>query len=414
MAEFIDLEPMPQPEDDMSSTAINGRIQQRNIQARQDDIRILNEVMPDLRFNELTLRYEWGSRTDPIVLAGDDLEQLTVRLAVEHDVFIPNARVKEAAKYLAKLNKYCPIKRYLMDCAYKGETFDKWDSLGKYLLGSDVEVATTAMQRFFIGAVARAYDPGCSFSWMPILIGAQGCGKSQLIRELVPDDLFAELTVSIDLLMREMYRLHIAWITELPEVDNFFSVKHIEDFKNLVTTRADEVRLPYQPLPLTLPRRFVLAGTSNRSEIFVDPTGNRRFFPIEIPIGFETPWRELKNVRHQIWATAIREYEKGTQWEMTTGELKKLQGYIQQFNISDPWEEMISSYISDKQEVTAVEVLVNALNFDCQRASRKDSIRIASVLQAMGWRKQVTSRQGKSVRIWVRDEPIEKTALDDF
>ena len=69
-------------------------------------------------------------------------------------------------------------------------------------------------------------------SWIPILIGPQGCGKSQLIRELVPQDLFSEITVSIDILMKEMYRLHISWLIELPEVDNYFNVRNIENFKN--------------------------------------------------------------------------------------------------------------------------------------------------------------------------------------
>jgi predicted kinase len=41
------------------------------------------------------------------------------------------------------------------------------------------------MQRMMIGAVARAYNPGCSMSWLPILVGAQGVGKSMFSRNLV-------------------------------------------------------------------------------------------------------------------------------------------------------------------------------------------------------------------------------------
>ena len=245
--EFIDLE--PDASDDLSPLKANSKSQERQIKERQQDIKIISEVLTDLRFNELTNKIEYGPRTDPIQLKGDDLEQMTVRLAVEHGVFIPESRVRAAVKYAAGSNRYCPIKRYLMDCAYRSEPCTIWDQLGKVLIGSDQPIATLALQRFFIGAVARAYDPGASFSWMPIFIGPQGCGKSQLIRELIPKELFAEISVNIDVLCREIYRLHVAWIIELPEVDNYFNVRNIENFKNLITTRVDEVRLPYQALP---------------------------------------------------------------------------------------------------------------------------------------------------------------------
>lgn len=415
--EFIELEPAPSTE--IEPIAANSQAQQRQVQARIDDIKILTEVLPNLRFNQLTNKYEWGSRTNPHIFSGDDMDQLTVKLAVEHNVYIPESRVKTAVRFAAKQNAYCPIKRYLLDCVYKDEEFEEWDSLGKYLIGNESDIANKALQRFFIGAVARAYNPGCSMSWMPIFIGKQGCGKSQLLRELVPSQLFAEVTVPIDTLMKEMYRLHIAWIIELPEVDNYFSVKYIEPFKNLVTTRTDEVRMPYQSLPISMERMFVLAGTSNRSEIFVDPSGNRRFLPLEIPMGFETPWRKLKDVRHKIWTSAVRAYERGESWEITSGELAQMHSYIQQFNISDPWEDLIANYVDSRDEVTTTEVLIHALNFMPQNTTRKDSSRVASILQMLGWRRSVTTRKdktgkAKSIRLWRGPEPDISTSLDDI
>jgi len=414
MSNFVELEPTPSEES--TTKGSNSTRHETNIKARQEDIRILEDVLNDVRFNELTKKYEYGSRSSPIVLEGDDIELLTVSLAVDHDVFIPEARIKAAFKFLARRNKYCPIKRYLLECAYRAEYFDKWDELGKYMLGSDMPVATQIMQRFLIGAVARAYNPGAAMQWMPIIIGEQGCGKSQLFHKLVPNDLFAEISLNIDIMIKEMYRLHVAWIIEFPEVDNYFNPRNIEDLKNVVSTSQDQVRFPYNPMSTRLDRRFVMAGTSNRSEFLVDPTGNRRFLPVEIPIGFETPWRDLPNIRHQLWATAIREYEKGTQYQFTSGEIAENHTYIQQFNISDPWEELIQRYLSTHDEVTAAEVLTNALQFSPQAASTRDSKRVASILQQFGWRKTITSRAGKSVRLWVKPMSMRKapTQLSDF
>lgn len=417
---FVDLEPTPA--DDNTPTAQNSTAQQRQIAERQADIAILMDVLPDLRLNLLTNKMEYGPRTSPIVLAGDDLDTLSCKLAVKKNVYVPENRVKAAVRFAAKENAFCPIKRYLLECSFSAKPYEDWDRLGEVLLGSKLPIATKALQRFFIGAVARAHNPGCTMSWIPIFIGKQGCGKSQLLRELVPEDLFAEMTVSIDVLMKEIYRLHVSWLIELPEVDNYFNVRSIEDFKNLITTRVDETRMPYQSLPVSLHRRFVMAGTSNRNEFLVDPTGNRRFIPLELGENFETPWRELPLFRDQIWKKAMMEYEAGTPWEITSGELAELSNYVSQFTEVDPWETLVARYVADKKETTTTEVLINGLGFTPQGLNKRDSRRAASILTAMGWRRLVTSRKdpltgrSKSVRLWKRpsDEEVKGASLADF
>jgi len=412
----IDFEPIDSDEStDKGTTQLTAQ-QQKQVQERQNDIAILRKHLPDLRMNSLTNKIEYGPRTNPTVMAGSDIDTLTVKLAMESSVFIPEMRVRSAVRWAAQDNSYCPIKRYLMDCVYSNDPYEHWDNLGKILIGSDDPLATIGLQKFLVGAVARAYEPGCSMSWVPILIGAQGCGKSQLIRGLVPDELFAEITTSMDVLMKEIYRLHVAWLIEMPEVDNYFSVKNIEYFKNLVTVRTDETRLPFQTLPSSMPRQFVMVGTSNRSEFLVDPSGNRRFLPLEIPLGFETPWKTMHEFRDALWARAVKEYENGFTWELTSGEVAAMSEYVQQFNVVDPWEQLISSYLEDKTAVTATDVLIHALSFSPQTATTRDSKRVTAILTQMGWRRQITTRKGKSVRLWRRPEtaPVGVRKIDDF
>ena len=87
-------------------------------------------------------------------------------------------RVKAAVQYAANRNQYCPIRRYLDGCAAHAKPHPDWDNIGEIFLGNKHRLATLAMQRMMIGAVARAYNPGCEMSWLPILVGAQGVGKS--------------------------------------------------------------------------------------------------------------------------------------------------------------------------------------------------------------------------------------------
>ena len=338
-------------------------------------------------------------------------------------MFIPEPRIKSAIQYAAQKNQYCPIRRYLDHCGAHAKPHPDWDKIGQVFLGNRHAIATLAMQRMMIGAVARAYNPGCSMSWLPILVGAQGAGKSQFSRSLVPDALFSEITTPLETLMREQYRLHVAWLLELPEIDNYFNIRNIENFKNLITSRVDEVRFPYASLPSKLARRFVLIGTTNRNQFLVDSTGNRRFVPLEIGGSFQIPWRKLAEERDSMWAAAVAAYRDGQPYEFNAGEIAQIAEYIQEFGDPDPWMDKIAQYIVIRQEVTAADVLSHALELDPRQQGRKEARRVADCLQAMGWRRLVTSRKDvetgkkRSVRVWQRpkDDPLpENPMLNDF
>ena len=391
---------------------------------REDDVKKVQEILSLLRKNQLTGAIEYTDAAGKTVeLEGNDLDLMTTKLACEHGVFIPEMRIKSAIQYAAGKNRYCPIRRYLDTCSAHAIPHKDWDRIGEIFLGNQHQIATLAMQRMMIGAVARAYNPGCSMSWLPILVGAQGVGKSMFSRSLVPEKLFAEVSTPLETLMKEQYRLHVAWLLELPEIDHFFSTRNIENFKNLITTRCDEVRRPYASLPERLLRRFVMIGTTNRNQFLVDSTGNRRFVPLEIGANFLIPWEQLSAERDSLWASAVQAYRNGDSYEFNSGEIAQIAEYIQEFGDPDPWTEKISSFCSVKEEVTAAEVLTQALDLDPRQQGRREARRVADVLQTLGWRRLNTSRKDpvtkktKSVRLWVRpsDDPLtEDHILNDF
>lgn len=391
---------------------------------RESDVTQVKEILSNLRKNELTGAIEYDNAQGKTVeLEGNDLDLMTTKLACEHGVFIPEQRIKSAIQYAAGRNKYCPIRRYLDSCSAHAIPHKDWDRIGEVFLGNKHQLATLAMQRMMIGAVARAYNPGCSMSWLPILVGAQGVGKSMFSRSLVPEKLFAEVSTPLETLMKEQYRLHVAWLLELPEIDHFFQSRNIENFKNLITTRCDEVRRPYASLPERLLRRFVMIGTTNRNQFLVDSTGNRRFVPLEIGSGFLIPWKQLSEERDSLWASAVQAYREGNAYEFNSGEIAQIAEYIQEFGDPDPWMEKISHYVSLKEEVTAAEVLTKALDLDPRQQGRREARRVADVLQTLGWRRLNTSRKDpvtnkvKSVRLWIRpsDDPLtEDHILRDF
>ena len=390
---------------------------------REEDVRKVSEILSGLRKNELTGSIEYIDASGKIVaLQGNDLDLMTTKLACQNGVFIPEQRMKAAVQWAAGENSYCPIRTYLDKCSAESLPHTDWGKLGEVFLGNGHKIATLAMQRMMIGAVARAYNPGCSMSWLPILVGAQGVGKSMFSRSLVPEKLFSEVTTPLETLMKEQYRLHVAWLLELPEIDHFFNTKNIENFKNLITTRCDEIRRPYASLPERLRRRFVMIGTTNRNQFLVDSTGNRRFVPLEIGGGFLIPWKRIAAERDMLWAAAVQAYRNGDTYEFDSGEIAAIAEYIQEFGDPDPWMEKVTAFIKNREEVTAAQVLTEALDIDSRQQSRRESRRVADVLQTMGWRRLVTSRKdkatgkSKSVRVWQRpkDDPLTDETLNDF
>ena len=52
------------------------------------------------------------------------------------------------------------------------------NEFGEVFLVTSTSLQPLAMQRMMIGAVARAISQALLMSWLPILVGAQGVGKS--------------------------------------------------------------------------------------------------------------------------------------------------------------------------------------------------------------------------------------------
>ena len=412
----VEPEPIPEPP---KTSGRKRKGEEQYVEERLNDLTTVKACLPNLRFNQLTNAVEYDERGQVVVMEGNAKKTMTYKLVEEHGRYIPEARIVNAIDHVAQQNAYCPVRQYLAHCEANVDPSEHWDSCGQRYLGEGNPERDLVLKRLMIGAVARAMNPGCSMSWLPILVGAQGTGKSQFVRNLVPDAFFAEISTPLELLSKEQYRLHTGWLLELPEVDAYFSVKNIENFKNLVTTRVDETRRPYEPDVAKLRRRFVFIGTSNRNQFLVDATGNRRFVPLELAPNFLVPWAQLAKERDSLWAAAIKAYRNNETYEFTSGEIAKLAPYINQFAENDPWEEQIIDHIEQlykinkgeiesdgRLEVSPANILSKALNLDAQRQTRTEQRRVTSVLQTLGFRKferkerdEKTGKR-KTVRPW--------------
>ena len=391
------------------TSASPGRPKKASDQVAQEkiaDIEKLKSLGIDFSKNLMTAQIEFqGTDGRTEILEGDRLSYLGSTLAVRFGESLPDIRLRPAVSYLANENRFDPRLNFLQRCSEEFEPSADIERLSSLYLNNDDPIANMALKRMLVGAVARAYDHGCSMSWLPILVGAQGAGKSMFARSLVPQEMFVELNADLHTLIKEPYRMHQGWILEIPEIDQHFKPQHAEVLKNLITLQVDEIRRPYE-LPSKAARGFIFIGTSNQPELLVDSTGNRRFVPIRIADSFEVPWRDLEHKRGGLWAAANALYKAGETWEYSTEQLAQLASYQDAFMERDAWFGAIDSYISDKEHVTTAEILANAIELSVSNINNVHQRRCGRVMRTLGFEQTARRINGNSTRVWVRTKKV--------
>src|SRR5262249_41762053 len=135
--------------------------------------------------------------------------------------------------------------------------------------------------KLFTAIVARVYNPGCKFDYLPIIIGDQGIGKSTMLEAIAikpqwyTDNLGAIDNKDVILRMRSKLIVENAELT-------MFDKNDPNTVKAFLSRRVDRDRLPYDRLPRDLPRQCVIVATTNKDRFLQDETGNRRMWPIEV------------------------------------------------------------------------------------------------------------------------------------
>lgn len=172
------------------------------------------------------------------------------------------------------------VKEYLERLEWDGKK--RVNLVAKDVLGADGRAAQTAVHTFLLNAVRRALDPGCRVDQHLVLVGPQGVGKSRFFQKLFKgwyEDFRFDGGEAYD-------RLSKAWGVEF---DPSFCTK-----EGLTATK-DTFRPRYGKKAVTVPRSFILAGTSN-----VPIESGRRFAVIECG-----KIRLSRLNRDQVWAEVM-------------------------------------------------------------------------------------------------------------
>ena len=264
---------------------------------------------------------------------------------------------------------------------------------------------------------ARVLDPGHKTDMVPILVGAQGVGKTSLVSNIAPAPDFA---VTIDLSARDAdlaRRLRGRLVVEIAELRGLHT-RDRQSINDFVTAREDVWTPKYKEFAVRAPRRFVMVGTTNDEHFLADETGNRRWLPLRVG---QVDLDALIRDRGQLWAEAADRYVTGGVEWADAERLARLEHA--QYMMEDGWSEIVDRWsrgvsaedlsVADgvprgavstlaERGFTVQECLQGALGFVSTSTTRSAEMRCAAVLRGLGFAvfRERRGGSGNAVRVW--------------
>lgn len=299
-------------------------------------------------------------------------------------------------KELCDKNKFHPLQDKISKLEWDGtKRIEKF--FYKYCGAEDSKYTALVSKKFFIGAIARLFKPGCKFDNMPIIEGAQGSMKSTMLKVLSYDHC---LDGDIDINSKDGLMKFIGhWFIEFSELEGITG-KKAETVKSFITTQNDKYRMPYERIDKTYPRSCIFIATTNCDHYLTDSTGNRRFWPIKTStINIDEIIKDLD----QLWSESFQLFKSGENHWVTQDEIKIFEKeQNKRLQSSEMYDSVKEYLITNHNEgkghikVTALEVWTGVYEENTSSfANTKNQREVANVLNALGLFKSNTNYKGK-------------------
>lgn len=357
-------------------------------------LRELPEWRGHLRLNTLTKSIEvhGGPLLRPGDSPGRELRDSDAIHAAAWFALHTGSKVNEGRMWgvliaVGEENAYNPLTDYLDAC------FTAWDGISRapdwlvtYLGAIDPggEYLAAVGTRWLVGAVMRAYEPGCKFDTMLTVEGDQGVGKSTALRVL-GGQWFTDAAISMADQKAAAEIISENWIVEVAEMDGLRKGE-VTAQRAFLSRTFDDFRPAYGRRRVRYPRCCVFVGTSNSDDYLTDEAGNRRHWPVSVR---QVDLEALRRDRDQLWGEAVALYRSG---EVTPyldpSEVPEQVLQTQHREASDPIAESVQYWLLKQQPekrpqyLTVRQVLVDVL--EQPDASKGSAARVAAALRRIG------------------------------
>ncbi|MGE0310032.1 MAG: VapE domain-containing protein [Lautropia sp.] len=319
---------------------------------------------------------EWND-----VDTGHTIIWLTARYSMTPDVGI----VDQAIELVAQENAFHPVRDYLAGLRWdRTSRIDTW--LEDYLGVERTEYTARVARWFLIGMVARVMQPGVKFDSCLVLEGAQGRRKSSALKALA-GEWFSD--TELDLSNKDaMSAIRGKWLHEFAEMGSLARSETSRQ-KSFLARQVDEFRPVFARREIRCPRQVVFAGSTNEWQWQQDPTGGRRFWPVEVTGQIDV--EALARARDDLFAEAYEAYQAGERFWPTPDEQREWFDPQQlQREREDAFADLIQDWLDNlsRPEFVLVDVLSEALKLDAARMTRDVMTRAGTILKKLGCKRR--------------------------
>jgi predicted P-loop ATPase len=285
---------------------------------------------------------------------------------------------------------------------------------------ADTELNRACVRKTMIAAVARARQPGCKFDTITVLEAPEGWNKSSAWAVLAGEGNFSDESILGKASREVQEHLASVWIHENAELAGI-TKSEVEVIKAFASRQADRARPAYGHFLVEQPRHSIEVGTTNDKQYLLSPTGNRRFWPIEVRAPIDL--KRLRENRLQLWGEAAHYQAQGEALTLSEA-LWSAAGVVQEERrVRHPWEaklaaltlrvtdspvgnfsyqgEAIIYAVGTEKRVTSND-LFKYLNVPVGQMHMGHSKTLASIMRLLGWTDKHFKLEGNTVRGYVR------------
>lgn len=309
-----------------------------------EDIRNFLDGHAKLRYNVITRRIEsldngkWDALTDRTV------NTLWTNMSMAQRVSKPDMLNVIESDYVPEFN---PFKSYL-------ESLPPWhDGDHDYIADLSATLAMSKASRRVFGESFRKWFVAMVASWMGantvnnvilVLIGKQGAYKTTWFNYLLPPTLrryFYTKTNSGRMGKDDLLTLAEYGLVCYEELDTMQPAE-LNQLKAAVTMTYIDERAAYARYKEHRPHIASFCGTGNNTQFLSDPTGNRRWLPVQVS-SIRSP-RDHPFPYEGMYAQAFALYNEGFTYWFSSSEIQKLNRHNKQFETPRPEQELVSLY----------------------------------------------------------------------
>lgn len=363
--------------------------------------------------NNYSGRLTWDNFSQELLLDGKTVEvnKFCEDLAVDLEILYPMSReinvstIYKRACGVARMTGFVdPVKEFV-------ESLPAWDGqpriesfFVRHFGVESTDYSRHVSKIFFVQALSRLTNPGSKADFTLVLCGPKGLGKSFFGEKIVSvADQGLGWFMSADEFGKELIlSMQKKWIIEFAELANLRK-REAAEIKGFLTKNSDTIRKPYSPAPEDLKRHQVFYGSTNEHEFLKDPTGNRRFLPLDCRKEHivEPIFSVSDDYLRQVWSEALFYLNSGFQHWVAPADLDRVS---EEHSVKDDiFEEDFDMLIQKDLEVLGYVSLVSlARRMGATEIWRQSEVR--SKLRALGLvQKQVRLEGGRNsplTRIW--------------